>query len=345
MDNWLMIKTHGDPLGTLRKLIRTVWAQLNLDGMLVPIDTSVDISIKPRIIKKPSQLEEVNPFKPLMSINAAKLIPELINSYPDSYLGALLRPCEMRALVEMIKRNKFSMDKLLTISIDCLGTFPADEFIWRAGRKGATEDLTKETLQFARQGGIMAYRYRSACQLCVSPNAHGADLNIGILGLPIRQYLLIATKDSAVDNRLSLESIADGPAESSLITQREKLLAKLEERRTRTRNRVTQGIADILPANIETLIDHLGECGDCQKCLDTCPICSIDFPQRGEDNRYQTSDIMRWMVSCAGCGMCEQACPQHQPLSIIFGHIQRQLSEEYEYIPGTSPDQPLPLML
>jgi len=103
-------------------------------------------------------------------------------------------------------------------------------------------------------------------------------------------------------------------------------------------------LAEVLPKNIEALIDHLEGCGDCQECLDTCPICSIEFPRRGEDNRYLTSDIMRWMVSCAGCGMCEQACPQHQPLSIIFSHIQRQLAEEFDYIPGASPEQLIPRM-
>jgi Fe-S oxidoreductase len=53
---------------------------------------------------------------------------------------------------------------------------------------------------------------------------------------------------------------------------------------------------------------------------------------------------MRWMLSCAGCGMCEQACTQHLPLSTIFGHIREQLAAEFGYRPGRSPDEPLPLI-
>ena len=345
MTNWWMINTHGDPLGALRYFVRTIWEQSNLDGMLVPTDSLLSGKVEPRILKNPSLLDQVNPFKPLMSINAAKWIPEIINRRQHSKLGAILRPCEVRALIEMSKRHsKPLLDKLLTINIDCLGTYPADEFLWRADRKGSSEKLTHETLQFAKQGGLLAYRYRSACQLCISPNSDHADLNIGILGLPIRQFILITTKQGVPRKKYNLEVITDGPAPFELVDQRQKLIAKLVERNHRTNERVTQGLAEVLPKNIEALVDHLEGCGDCQACLDACPICSIEYPRRGDDNRYLTSDIMRWMISCAGCGMCEQTCPQHQPLSIIFGHIRRQLAEEFDYTSGVSTDHPLPLM-
>lgn len=345
MNNWLMINTRGDPLGAFRELVKNIWEQGKLDGMLVPINEQIGTDIKPQVIHDSSRLEAVNPFKPLMSSNASKYIPELVDEYSKHKLGALLRPCEMRALIEMSKRNKFSTEKLVTISIDCLGTYPADEFSWRASRKGSSGELTKEQLKFARQGGIMAYRYRSACQLCVSPNAHGADINIGIMGLPVREKLIISAKNKSIQDEFNLEIITDGLADSLLVNQRDRLLAKLEARRDATRERVTQGIVNTIPANIEDLIAHLEECGDCKDCLDICPICAIDYPQRAKDGHYQPEDIKRWMVSCAGCGMCEQVCPQHQPLNLIFSHIQRQLSKEYGYMPGASPDQLLPIFV
>ena len=207
MNNWLKIKTQGDPLGTLRRLVSNIWEQGNLDGMLVPVEDQIGSGIKPQIIYESTRLEDVNPFKPLMSSNASKYIPEVMNKDPDFQLGALLRPCEMRALVEMSKRKKFSIERLVTISVDCLGTFPADEFTWRASRKGSTQELTREQLKFARQGGIMAYRYRSACQLCISPNAHGADLNIGIMGLPVRQTLLLSARNYDLEKKFKLENL------------------------------------------------------------------------------------------------------------------------------------------
>jgi len=71
-----------------------------------------------------------------------------------------LRPCEMRALNEMAARGAVKRGDVLAVCTDCLGTFPADEFAWRTER--SSKGLTKDTLQFAPQGGISAYRYRPA---------------------------------------------------------------------------------------------------------------------------------------------------------------------------------------
>ena len=88
----------------------------------------------PRYVVDVESMNEINPFTPLMEINIARMIPELLASHPDARVGALLRPCEMRALTEMTKHARFKIDNLLTISVDCLGTLPADEYQWRLER-------------------------------------------------------------------------------------------------------------------------------------------------------------------------------------------------------------------
>jgi Na+-translocating ferredoxin:NAD+ oxidoreductase RnfC subunit len=49
-------------------------------------------------------------------------------------------------------------------------------------------------------------------------------------------------------------------------------------------------------------------------------------------------------MSCAGCGMCEQTCPHHLPLSAIFHHIKAQLVEPDNPTPDRHVEEPLPLM-
>ena len=338
MNTQWLLKTYGDPLKAVRKFIRAVWQEARLDGMLAPLNESAHqreteaMRVKLRLIADPDQLEQVNPFKPLMTVNVASLIPKLIEDHPEARLGAMLRPCEMRALIEVSKYDTFELDwnapaggQLLTICIDCLGTFPADEYQWWAARKGSTAGLTQEALQFARQGGIVPYRYRSACQMCLSPKARGADLNIGVLGLPVRQYLLVHARDEGTAERLRLETIADGEATSALVTQRARLIAKLIERHSRARERVTASLAGTLPANLEELMSLFAQCGVCQACLKVCPIWAVDVPQRGPNGKYGRDDLVHWLAACAGCGMCEQACPKHLPLSVIFAHLRDRL--------------------
>ena len=187
-----MIPTKNDPLGTVRGVIQTLWEAANLERILLPLNGNADIT-GPGIITGPEQIQYFNPFTPLMPFNAAQLIPDLVDG--GERVAAVLRPCEMRTLVGMVKLDRLNIDNLLTISVDCLGTLPADEFEWRAQRKGSSKGLAQEALQFARQGGIIPYRYRAACQICKSPEATEADVNISVLGLPVRTYLFISIKD------------------------------------------------------------------------------------------------------------------------------------------------------
>ena len=356
MNNLWSLETHGDPLGKVRNFITKIWQETDLDGMLVTMNGGEQVSATPRYITDIAYISEVNPFKPLMEINAARLLPELLTNHPDSMIGALLRPCEMRALTEMTKHASFKIDNLLTISVDCLGTLPADEYQWRLERVDknlpgeainpaeTSDELAREALKFARQGGIVPYRYRSACQVCTSPAAQQAAINIHILGLPVRQHMLVVLCDAALEQRFQIEKLADGKADQEFILQHERILSKMSERHQRTMERVNEGLGGLLPVDVDAVIRQLESCGDCQNCMDVCPICSVDRPERSSDGHYDRSGVLRWLVSCAGCGMCEQSCPNHLPISALFAHIRGQLAQQWEYVPGRSLDEPLPVL-
>jgi formate dehydrogenase subunit beta len=356
MNNQWSLETHGDPLGKVRDIIKKVWLESNLDGMLVTMNGGDDVRAIPHYVSDIASIDMINPFKPLMEINAASLLPNLVANYPEAKIGAVLRPCEIRALTEMTKHTSLKIDNLLTISVDCLGTLPADEYQWRLERvekkpppeeTSSTEpsdELAREALQFARQGGIIPYRYRSACQVCISPAAQQANINIHILGLPVRQQMLVSVDDPALAKTIHPENLTDGKADITLSLQHERILSKMCERHQRTMDRVNEGLGSLLPVDVDAVIHQLESCGDCQNCMNACPICSVDRPHRNVDGHYDRSGVMRWLVSCAGCGMCEQSCPSHLPISTIFAHIRQQLDQEWEYVPGKSIHDPLPLM-
>lgn len=356
MNSYWSLDTHGDPLGTVHDFIRHIWSEANLDGMLVTMSAEDDFHAVPQYITDPASINQVNPFKPLMEINAARLIPSLLADHPGENLGAILRPCEMRALTEMAKHTPLHLDTLLTLSVDCLGTLPADEYQWRLERAttkqpsdgqdspDASDELALEALRFARQGGIIPYRYRSACQVCSSPAAAGAHINLHVLGLPVRQSILISIAGTDSPTDIHLDQYAHPKADQALIKQHERLLSKMYARHEHVMDQVNEALATQLPADVDALIHQLEGCSDCQQCINVCPICSVDRPQREPGGHYERSSVMRWLVSCAGCGMCEQSCPQHLPTSAIFGHIRQQLAAQWGYLPGRSTEEPLPLM-
>ncbi len=320
MGAWVL-NTKGDPLGAVQRFVGAVWQAAGLEAMLVPPSGHE----KPIMLADPAGLEGVNPFQPLMLVNAARLIPDVLREGKNKRIGAILRPCEMRAFRAMLARDGLDTSRLLTLCVDCLGTFPEDEFEWRAARK----NLTGEALQFAPQGGIAAYRYRPACQVCISPGASNADVNIGILGLPVRQTVLVEVKDGGLD----WPSLTDGAADAALVEKRSRAVARLDERHARRRERIMSGLAGSLPVDVGSLLEQLDTCGACQTCMDNCPICAIHYPRRDGSGRFAKDEIANWLASCAGCGMCEQSCPQHLPLGIIFTHVKQKLVETLESAP------------
>jgi formate dehydrogenase subunit beta len=340
MVNHWALKTRGNPLEAVRQFIAGIWLHAKLERILLPLKNEGEPMWEAQITGDPSHLERSNPFSPLMTRNAAKQIPEILNQHADANTAALLRPCEMRALIEMSKRSSLDWDRIITISVDCLGTFPEHEYSWRVERKGSPEELTQESLQFSRQGGIVPYRYRSACQVCEMPIAQSANINIGVVGLPVRKYIMVTTSNG-ISDRISFEDLTDGVADPEIVSQYEKTATKVIYRRVKTRYRVMKALSENIPPDVETLILQLEECGDCQKCLQECPICSVETPQRGEDGLYRRDSILRWLVSCVGCGMCVQSCPVQKPLNFIFASLREQLADLTGYTPGSSIDLPL----
>ena len=319
MTTW-MIPTHNDPLGEVRRMLQTLWITAKLESILLPLNGNAD-STGPFIIETPDQIRLFNPFTPLMPISAVQLIPDLLRK--GEHVAAVLRPCEMRTLTGLVKLRQLDTSNLLTICVDCLGTLPADEYEWRAQRKGSTKGLAQEALQFARQGGILPYRYRAACQICESPEAKQADINIGVLGLPVRQFLFVKIDNKDLAQPLHQEDVL--PVDSLLLKQHQRVVARLAERGQDTRQRIFKGLEGVLPADIDSLVEPLQGCDDCRSCLDSCPICTSVFPGRDAFGEYIHEDVMDWLVSCSECGICEQSCPKHLHLTIIFSHIRNQL--------------------
>lgn len=327
MDQHWLYETHGDPLTAVQKFVIAIWEGAQLDGMLAPASGIEGPGAPPRLLEDPGQVTSINPFKPWMALNAANLVPGIMQENPGARLGVIFRPCEMRAHAAMSKQASNTAppldahDNLVTICVDCLATFPVDQVQWRAERKGDTEKLTQEALQFARMGGIAAYRFRSACQMCMSAEAGGADLNIGVLGLPVRQYLLVSARDEEMAQAHHLPEITAGMAGEAILSHRSLTLDRMSERQSSTRERVMHSLGEFLPQSLDAVIQQLEKCDGCQACMDVCPICSVAYPKRRADGGFERSDVESWLASCAGCGMCEQSCPNHLPLSAIFGHI------------------------
>ena len=328
MSHYLMVETHGDPLGAIRQVLKSIWSNAKLEFVLAPTNGSPEVIQSPNIVHLPDALDSFNPFKPLMTSNTAKYLPKILQRTEAQSMGVLLRPCEMRALLGMEKNYHLHTKNLLTIAFDCLGTYPLEDYYWRTERKGSPDQLTQESIQFARQGGIVPYRFRSACQVCQSPSSDDAHVNFAVIGLPIRQHIMIILREKSFENLLVGNGLTIKVAEQKVIDDHRLIVAKVNERNQRVRERIRQGMADVLPMSFEALVEAFSKCGDCQKCMLVCPTCALHMPIRSASGGYLLEEIVKWAESCGGCGMCDQVCPRHQPLSTFFAYLRDQLDQE-----------------
>lgn len=325
VSRWLLETGRQTPR-SVRQFLSGLYRELELDAMLAPGYKKQ--TVLPTVYESPDLLGSVDPFAPIMMVNSARLVADRLQAHPGKRFAAVLRACEIRALGAIVGNRAIALDNFTLIGVDCLGTFTEEEFKWRGG----SEKLTREVLRFARQGGVAMYRYRPACQMCRDPIPSGADLTIDILGLPAQTRVIISVHSPHLQNTLDIAPLVTGQAPEALVVQHDQMRECIQERRNRAFERITQALETDLVMTVDGLIDHLADCETCQACLNVCPIYSTG--QVKESLNRKT--VIDWLLSCAGCGMCEQSCHDHLPLTAIFRYIQSELEAALRESPAAT---------
>ena len=95
---------NSDVLGALRGFLESFLKTGVVDALYVPLETEKG-AIVPALVTDAARLERLNPLAPAMPFNGARAVSALTGKHPPARMAVLLRPCEMRALVEMVTAN------------------------------------------------------------------------------------------------------------------------------------------------------------------------------------------------------------------------------------------------
>src|SRR5512137_1406306 len=112
---------NSDVLGALRGFLKSFLETGLVDALYVPLET------------------EKGAIAPAMPINGARAVSALTGKHPPARMAVLLLPCELRALVELVKLQQASLEGVILISMDCPGTFEYADYVSR--RKNGGFDL------------------------------------------------------------------------------------------------------------------------------------------------------------------------------------------------------------
>ena len=360
--NTMLPVKEGDTLGTLRRFLGDLLESHIIDALLVPQEIAHGRSVVQTLVRDPAYLSAANPLSPVMPVNSAILVSQLTADKPRKKVGAVLKPCEIRALIELVKLRQANIENLTIIGIDCLGTYEVEDYARLIDEmEGAAEEkgtrVVAELRRRIAEGAEPApIPLRPACQICEFPVPKGADIALGLIG--VEQGILI-TLESELAAKLGL---AQGEA-----PDREQAIARVVAARSAARDQTfaefrqrTKSIADFA--------DQFATCIGCYNCAVACPICFCKecffrtetfapeseryfrWAERAGALRmpteillYQLTRLNHMVASCVGCGLCESACPSKLPLTVIFRAVGEEVQKMLDYVPGRSLEDELPL--
>lgn len=316
----IQVEDRG-PLKAIQELLMVLWRAAALEGMLVPLRRGIDSAPTPQMVFNPEELQFTDPFAPVMVRNAAAAAVEEVPALTGKKVGLFLRPCEIESLRAIQAQKGFEILPAVLISSDCLSVFSKEDYELRVQAYDEPLELSRQMLQFSAQGGILPSRYQSSCQLCQTPYPENVDVHIETIGITTERHLVVGIRSESLADQLKILMDRSEPVPAAISDRRQRTLENLRN----WRNRSTAFANAHFPhahESIDDLISHLVSCSDCcDRLRDFCPLFDDSWlEQDPSDARDRMTD---WLTSCAGCGICEYACPRGYPLFRVIAYLNR----------------------
>ncbi|MDY6875863.1 MAG: 4Fe-4S dicluster domain-containing protein [Chloroflexota bacterium] len=352
---------NNDALAAVRGFLKRLLEADVVDALLVPMETPTG-AITPALVTDPDLLDAANPLVPVMGLNAARVAGHVSIREPRGRIGVVLRPCELRALVELVKLQQASLDDVVTIGVDCLGTY--DVPVYTAMQADGGVDVAA-LLATARGGELTpqeGYTFRDGCQMCEKPHVEQADVTLELFGADLTAGIPVSLSDEVADG---LRLVQSGRLNQS--NKRGEVVDRVVAARTQVRDkRFTEMRQRLEQEGVEGV---LSACVRCHNCMTVCPICYcktclfkspvfdhepmqyMNWAQRKGAYRlpadtalFHLTRLNHMVLSCVGCGMCTSDCPAELPVGLVFRTVGQQVQAVFDYVPGHSVEEPLPLV-
>jgi formate dehydrogenase subunit beta len=327
----------------------------HFDAVLIPHKVPSDDSYVYLLIRDTKVLANASPIAPIMPTQGARALSSITRLDIDNLkIGAVIRPCEVRAAIELSKIDQSLLDEVTLISFDCPGVLPTKSFHEnpKNGLKKFQQSLKESDYD----------DMRPICQVCDKANSTFGDLHFGRLESDGDSVLVIQSSQKGSELLRTLDMNPD--------TKVDDWKAKSNEK-ARTKEKIRKDHEKMLVENklgLDNLLDTFSTCLRCNNCMRVCPIdycqlCyfesddikyspdeyfsrahqmgSLKFPI--DTLQYHLGRMLHMSMSCVSCGTCEDACPMSIPVAQIYSKVAKDVQELFNYIPGLDPYEPRPL--
>jgi formate dehydrogenase subunit beta len=269
-----------------------------------------------------------------------------------------MRPCEIRAFVELVKLNQGVRENVVIIGADCPGAVTNSGFASAAGDEG----LDRRFLEAAVSGDWEGLELSPACRVCEEPTPDGADVLIGLFGGERGEFWATAPTEAGRDLLQGLDL-----ARAARPSGRDEAVSALKESRRTARDRMFSETAEKV-SDLPHLTEYLARCTNCLNCRVACPVCycrecvfttdvfdhdparyvawaerkgAVKMPS--DTVFYHLTRLAHIATACVGCGQCSNACPNDIPVMELFRTVSHKAQNDFGYRAGSDPEAPPPL--
>ena len=357
---------EGNLILSLQGFLKTLLETPGIDAILVAQHLPLRSAVMPTLVTDPEKLDGADPLAPAFPLNASKMLSRLTRMplSGGGKVAAVVRPCEVRAFIELVKLKQGSMDDVIIISMDCLGAYGNVNYSRFAAEHGSNSTLRfLDNILEGKGGACQDFDLATACQACEYPIPENADLVIGLVGIDLKQSWFLKACTPQAEALLDQLGLPEGKEPEG----RRKATKDLIAERIAYRDRMFEATAEDT-ADLEKLMGYLSNCVNCYNCRVACPVCYCkECVFLTDVFDHEPSQYLRWATrkgilkmptdtvfyhltrlahmstACIGCGQCSNACPNNIPVMEIFRTIASHTQRAFDYNAGRSLEDDPPL--
>ncbi len=349
-----LLKIESGIQNTIIQFFRDTVDRKLFDAVMLPMKVPSGDSFAWIMIKDHEFFNDSQPLAPIMPVNAAKALKRYTRKGKGKFkIAVLIKPCEIRATIELTKLNQVNLEDVTLFSYDCVGAIPMQDYI--ANPKESDAKYNKAVADRSWNSSEM----KPVCKICEKFSLSASDLHFAIND---KELILVSNsgKGEILFNDLGLKAETDLTKWQNYIEEQKKIKVK---NRTETFEIVKKMVE-----GFDNLTETFANCIGCHNCGSSCPICycrqcyfdtTVAKPNsdvvllRAEDRgaaslpldrlMFHTGRMAHMSLSCVSCGLCTDACPVNIPVAKIFSYVASQTQKTFDYSAGASAGDALPM--
>jgi formate dehydrogenase (coenzyme F420) beta subunit len=352
-----LLKTNKSPNKALAAALGKLLDKGLVDAVMAPgVSKGSDLPM-PMLFTRAEAMDMALPLAPVAGVSAASQAARIGRKAKDKRVAVVLKPCEVRAVIELAKLNQTNLEALVMISMQCTGRMENSAYLEKLARMPDLPDKYLDDPGLQEQAAV-------TCLSCDAFEPAGVDIVVHLLGLSVMEQIMVSgltQSGQELSGAMDLEEVGSLPDQTQD-------LSRVREKKALAKEELFKDTTKIIQDQ-ERFLEFFGRCLGCFNCRTACPVCycrecvcareSFDRDLPDIMNRADRSGQARMPAAlgmfhmtrlahmshaCVGCGQCSSFCPSSIPVADLFRTLGAKVQKTLDYSPGRDPEEPIPYL-